>query len=101
MTSKRPRRAKRPLPEPERKASLVPHGVAAVALAVAYYGANAIMRPHPASIQRAVRAFVILLAGLDVCVAWASRGSGFGVAVIGMLLLAMTLGSSRVGLRVS
>ena len=76
-------------------------GVAAVVIVGSYYGACAVKRPEPASIQRAVRAFVMLLVGLDVCIAWASRGSGFAVAVAGMLVLAVILGSNRVGLRVT
>lgn len=76
-------------------------GVAAVVIVGAYYGACAVKRPEPASIQRAVRAFVMLLVGLDVCIAWASRGSGFAAAVAGMLVLAVILGSNRVGLRVT
>ncbi len=76
-------------------------GVATVVIFGAYYGACAVKRPDLASIQRAVRAFVMLLVGLDICVAWASRGSGFAAVVAGMLLLAVILGSNRVGLRVT
>lgn len=76
-------------------------GVAAVVIALAYCGASAVRRPEPASIQRAVRAFVMLLVGLDVCIAWASRGSGIAVVVAGLLVLAVILGSNRVGLRVT
>ncbi len=76
-------------------------GMAAVVIFGAYYGACAVKRPDPASIQRAVRAFVMLLVGLDVCIAWASRGGGLAAAVAGMLLLAVILGSNRVGLRVT
>ena len=76
-------------------------GVAAIVITLAYCGASAVKRPDPASIQWAVHAFVMLLVGLDVCIAWASRGSGFAAAVAALLVLAVILGSNRVGLRVT
>lgn len=76
-------------------------GVAVVVIALGFGGASAVMRPDPASIQRSVRVFVMLLVGLDVCIAWASRGIGVAAAVAGLLVLASILGSNRVGLRVT
>lgn len=87
-------------------ASYGPHdaylaGVVVLVLVLAFFGTRAVRRPEPECIQRAVGAFVVLLIGLDVCIAWASRGGGFALAIGGLFIPALILGSRRVGLRIT
>ena len=70
-------------------------------LIVAYYGVAALRQPDPASIQRAVKVFVVSLIGLDASIAWASRGLIAGAVVACLLIPTVILGSRRVALRVT
>ena len=76
-------------------------GVLVVVITLAFYGISAARRPEPVSIQRAVHVFVLLLAGIDMCIAFASRGSGFAAGIGGLLVLAVVLGSKRARLPVT
>lgn len=65
--------------------------VTLLALWLGYRGLTAVVDPKPASVQRAVRTFVISIILFDMCIVWAARGPGiaFGVAVLLLPTLAL------------
>ncbi len=68
---------------------------------VGYRGLVCVRRPEPASVQRAVKFFVVSLIGFDACIAWVSRGAIAAVLVAGMLIPTVILGRHRGGFRMT
>jgi len=57
-----------------------------------YRGFTAVVDPKPASVQRAVKTFVISIILFDTCTVWAARGLGAGLVVAVLLLPTLWLG---------
>ena len=77
-------------------------GAAAVlGLALGYLGLSAAARPQPASVERAVKTFVMSLIGFDACIAWSARGVVAAVIVALTIIPTVILGSARRGFRVT
>ena len=66
-------------------------GVAAVLAVVAGTAAPALRTPSPDKVQRAMRAFLLMLVGFDACLAWSAGGIGAGAAILALVLPALLL----------
>ncbi len=77
-------------------------GAAAVlGLALGYLGLSAAFRPQPASVERAVKTFVMSIIGFDACIAWSARGVVAAVIVALTIIPTVVLSSARRGFRVT